>query len=67
MNQDLLKQQVATVAIELAQAWLHPNDILGVGTGSTVNYFIAALREQNFDFLARTHRLGYFKTSELKS
>ncbi len=49
MNQDLLKQQVATVAIELAQAWLRPNDILGVGTGSTVNYFIDALGEQNFD------------------
>lgn len=49
MNQDLLKQRVATVAIELAQAWLRPNDILGVGTGSTVNYFIDALREQNFD------------------
>lgn len=49
MNQDLLKQQVATVAIELAQAWLRPNDILGVGTGSTVNYFIDALGEQSFD------------------
>ena len=49
MNQDLLKQQVATVAIELAQAWLRPNDILGVGTGSTVNYFIDALGEQTFD------------------
>lgn len=49
MNQDLLKQQVATVAIELAQAWLRPNDILGVGTGSTVNCFIDALGEQNFD------------------
>lgn len=49
MNQDLLKQQVATVAIELARAWLRPNDILGVGTGSTVNYFIDALGEQTFD------------------
>lgn len=49
MNQDVLKQQVATAAIELAQAWIRPNDILGVGTGSTVNYFIDALGEQNFD------------------
>ena len=49
MNQDLLKQQVATAAIELARAWLHPNDILGVGTGSTVNYFIDALGEQKLE------------------
>ena len=43
MNQDQLKQRVAEVAIELAQAWLNPKDILGVGTGSTVNFFIEEL------------------------
>ena len=43
MSQDQLKQKVAEVAIELAQAWLGPSDILGVGTGSTVNFFIDEL------------------------
>lgn len=39
MNQDLLKQAVAHAAVEHV-----PYDaILGVGTGSTVNYFIEAL------------------------
>lgn len=47
MSQDSLKQQVAAVAVELAQAWLTPNDILGVGTGSTVNYFIGELGKRN--------------------
>ena len=46
MSQDSLKQQVATVAVKLVQAWLNPTDILGVGTGSTVDYFIEELGKQ---------------------
>ena len=47
MSQDQLKQQVAEVACELARAWLGPNDILGVGTGSTVNFFIDEVEKQS--------------------
>lgn len=39
MNQDELKRQVGAAALEYVQ----PDSILGVGTGSTVNCFIAAL------------------------
>lgn len=47
MSQDQLKRRVATVAVELVQAWLRPDDILGVGTGSTVNFFIDELGKRN--------------------
>lgn len=50
MSQDQHKQRVAEVAIELAQAWITPNDILGVGTGSTVNFFIDELGKRNLSF-----------------
>ena len=49
MSQDQLKQRVAEVAIELTQAWLSPKDILGVGTGSTVNFYIDELGKRNVD------------------
>ena len=49
MSQDQLKQQVAEVAVELAKTWLSPNDILGVGTGSTVNFFIELLRREKLE------------------
>ncbi len=39
MNQDELKQQVAEAAIEYVEA----GTVIGVGTGSTANYFIDAL------------------------
>lgn len=39
MNQDALKQQAA----EAALAYLPKQGVIGVGTGSTVNHFIAAL------------------------
>lgn len=42
MNQDEQKQQVARAAIE----FIRDGDIVGVGTGSTVNYFIDALAER---------------------
>lgn len=41
MSQDLLKQKVAQAAL----AEIQPDTIVGVGTGSTVNYFIEALAE----------------------
>jgi ribose 5-phosphate isomerase A len=43
MNQDDLKKAVANAAIKLVVPKLKPNDILGIGTGSTANHFIAML------------------------
>ncbi len=40
MNQAELKKQVAQAALE----YIEPGIVLGVGSGSTVNYFIEALR-----------------------
>ena len=39
MNKNQMKQTVAIAAIE----YIKPNSIIGVGTGSTIAYFIAAL------------------------
>ena len=39
MNKEQLKQQAAKAALDYIKA----GEIIGVGTGSTVNYFIAAL------------------------
>lgn len=39
MNQDLLKAQVADAAL----AYVPEGSVIGIGTGSTVNHFIAAL------------------------
>lgn len=45
MNQDQLKQAVARAAVEYIQPKLESNSIVGVGTGSTANYFIDYLAE----------------------
>ncbi len=45
MTQEALKQQVATAALDYV-----PNDgILGIGTGTTVNYFIDALKASKIE------------------
>lgn len=49
MNQDQLKQAVARAAVEYITPMLEADTIVGVGTGSTANYFI--------DFLAETKGL----------
>ena len=41
--QDQLKSQAANAAIEMIQTQLDHDSIVGVGTGSTVNFFIDAL------------------------
>ncbi|MYD42542.1 MAG: ribose-5-phosphate isomerase RpiA [Gammaproteobacteria bacterium] len=61
MDQEQLKQQVAQVAADFVTAKLKPHDILGVGTGSTVNHFIAALHERNVSVR------GAFSSSEASS
>lgn len=43
MNQDALKQSVATAAMEYIKPKLTSQSIIGVGTGSTTNFFIDAL------------------------
>lgn len=43
--QDQLKRQAAEAALE----YIEPNTIVGVGTGSTVNYFIDALATRKHD------------------
>ena len=58
LTQDQLKRNVADVACQLTQAWLGPDDILGVGTGSTVNCFIEALASSDLKIR------GAFSSSE---
>lgn len=43
MNQDELKKSVAKAALDYVLPKLKPDDILGIGTGSTANHFIAML------------------------
>ncbi|WP_041521761.1 ribose-5-phosphate isomerase RpiA [Gilvimarinus agarilyticus] len=50
MNQDQLKQAVARAAIEYISPKLQADSILGVGTGSTANFFIDMLGELKDDF-----------------
>ncbi len=45
MNQDALKKAVA----EAALAYVEPGEILGVGTGSTANFFIDGLARMRDD------------------
>ncbi|WP_043531320.1 ribose-5-phosphate isomerase RpiA [Litchfieldella xinjiangensis] len=50
MTQDELKDAVAAAAIDEIRPWLDRNTILGVGTGSTANYFIDRLAELRDEF-----------------
>lgn len=40
VSQDKLKQAVARAAVEYVQSRLHDDSVIGIGTGSTANYFI---------------------------
>lgn len=49
MSQDALKQQVAQAAIDYIEPRLRRDSVIGIGTGSTANFFIdrlAALRDE---------------------
>lgn len=50
MNQDQLKQAAAQAAIDHIVPHLKPESIIGVGTGSTANYFIEALAAVKHQF-----------------
>lgn len=50
MNQDQLKKMVAQAALDYIAPQLEGDSIVGVGTGSTANFFIDALAEIKHDF-----------------
>ena len=50
MNQDELKKKVADAAIQIVEEKLSSDSIIGVGTGSTANYFIDSLKEIRHKF-----------------
>lgn len=50
MNQDELKQAVAKAALDYIVPKLTSNSIIGVGTGSTANFFIDLLADHKMDF-----------------
>lgn len=50
--QDQLKSDAAAAAVSLIQARLDLNSVVGVGTGSTVNFFIDALATKKGHFRA---------------
>ncbi|WP_280564366.1 ribose-5-phosphate isomerase RpiA [Chromohalobacter sp. 48-RD10] len=51
MTQDELKRAVAAAAIEDIKPLLGRDAIIGVGTGSTANFFVDLLAEHKHDFL----------------
>ncbi len=57
MDQDALKRQVGERAAEHIDRYLEKDSVVGVGTGSTANYFIDALAE------IRTHFDGAIASS----
>jgi len=50
MNQDQLKQAVANAALEYILPKLTKDSIIGIGTGSTANFFIDALAKYQDEF-----------------
>ena len=50
MSQDQLKRKVGSLAARFIRSVLKPDDILGVGTGSTVNCFIDELATADLQF-----------------
>jgi len=62
-QQDQLKKQVAKQAIEYVIGKIDKEDILGIGTGSTANFFIDMLEEHKDRFKAT---VASSKTSEIR-
>lgn len=50
MTQDQLKQAVAQAAVDLIRPQLTQKSIVGIGTGSTANFFIDLLAKYRLDF-----------------
>ncbi|MGQ4276913.1 ribose-5-phosphate isomerase RpiA [Pseudidiomarina sp. E22-M8] len=51
-SQDQLKQQAAQAAFDYVKEHFKPGSVIGVGTGSTVNFFIDLLAEMKHDIEA---------------
>ena len=49
MTQDIKKKNSAKAAFELIKPDLNKDTVLGIGTGSTTNYFIEALNESDIE------------------
>ena len=49
MNQEIKKKNSAKAAFELIKPNLNKDTVLGIGTGSTTNYFIEELNESDID------------------
>lgn len=49
-TQDNLKQKVAQAALDFVLPQLYPETVLGIGTGSTVDYFIDLLAQHKSQF-----------------
>ena len=49
MTQDIKKKNSAKAAFELIKPNLNKDIVLGIGTGSTTNFFIEELNESNID------------------
>ena len=47
MNQDSKKKNAAEAAFDLIKPKLNKDTVLGIGTGSTTNFFIHALNSLN--------------------
>lgn len=65
LDQDELKRRVARAALDHVSESISPNSIIGVGTGSTVNFFIDLLVEIKDSFQA-TVSSSIASTSRLK-
>ncbi len=50
MNQNEMKQAVAKAALEEIRGKLEKDSIIGIGTGSTANFFIDELAKLKYDF-----------------
>ena len=50
MAQDALKRSAARAALELIEPWLKPSTMIGIGTGTTADYFIDALAKVKHKF-----------------
>ena len=49
MEQEIKKQLSAKKAFEIIETDLHKDSILGIGTGSTTNYFIEILKSHKLN------------------
>ena len=54
MTQDQLKQAVAQAAVDFILPKLDEKSVVGVGTGSTANFFIDALAQQRLPSTAQS-------------